>query len=324
MSTPQRPEPGYSTLEVVQDPREDTTKEVAHPNAPEVLVSEEKESAQHDKYGVASRKRRILGLSLRTFIIIVVIGIAVVVGAIVGGVVGSRRSSRDSTLPSSTPTPSTTPGSYLLGDSKLAASNYTDADGYVHRSVFFQDSTSALIGQLGDSQNKTWKTINITQQLPGANVLSGTPIASSSLDFDGQRIHIWCLLADQSIHGYYWGGQGDPSETKWAEEATIGTNKQVVKQGSSLASAWQRPFSANSTNMGSWVVAFQKPDGEVVVANNSGSSTTAINSNAVAPLTSLAITSELTRGILSRLTLTYESNGKVLKVSYTDGEWDTG
>ncbi|KAJ9157780.1 hypothetical protein NKR23_g232 [Pleurostoma richardsiae] len=322
-------EPGYSTLEVSRGPHtDDALKEVVPGNAPEILsFPAGGDNNQYSKGGAVTQtdraRRRIFCLSYRSFIIVVVITVVVVVGAIVGGVVGGISSRKKSTT-SSTPTPTSTPARNLLSNSKLAASNYTDAKGYVHRSVFFQDSTEALIARLWDSQNNTWKTLNITQQLPGSNVLSGTPLASSSLDLDTQRIHTWCLLADQSIHGYFWNGQGgDPSEAAtWAEEVSIGGSSQVAMTGSSLASAWQRPVTANSSSIGSWILAFQKQSGEIAVANYTGSGTIAVNAGAVASLTSLAMTSELTGSILSRLTLTYESNGNILKASYT-GEWDT-
>ncbi len=326
MSDSHGPGEGYSTLEVSHAPRHDDPAN----DAPEVVFPNPTLSSTYHpdaSTAVTSQpKRRILGLSRRLFTTVGIAAVVVVVGAIVGGVVGGVVRNRDGSTNSTPPSPTTSASTQILSDSKLAASNYTDANDIIHRSVFFQDTTKSLIGRFWDAQNQTWKTVNITQQLPGSNVLAGTPLASSSLDLSGQRIHVWCLLADQSIHGYYWDGQGgDPVQATWLEETSIGGARQFAMTGSSLASAWERP-PAGSSSIGSWILAFQNTTGEIAVANYTGSETVAVKANSFASLSSLALVSELQGAVLSRLTLTYESNGNVLKSSYPGSgtAWHTG
>jgi hypothetical protein len=95
--------------------------------------------------------------------------------------------------------------------------------------------------------------------------------------------------------------------------------------GSSLAAAWQRPTLGNTGN-GSWGVAYQPQNGDVVVANSSNSwssPTTVVDSSDVAINSSIALLPDLEDGVLSRLTLTWQSNSVAIKRSSYDN-WSSG
>ncbi|PSR88627.1 hypothetical protein BD289DRAFT_431897 [Coniella lustricola] len=271
---------------------------------------------------------------------VVILLIAAVVGGAVGGVLSSRRSSSSgsssaSTSSSSSPSTSTngTGGSgtntYVHVDSKLTATNYTDSDGGSYRAVFFQDTNSSVIGRIWNSQNSTWRTVNITDKLPQRHILAGSPLTATAKSIDSGQLHVWCVLQDQSIHDYYWDGEdSDPVEATWTETSTIGGAVQTVWAGSGLASAWQRPWDQTSDASGSWILAFQNTSGEIAVVNDTGPNAVAVGKQGAAEGTSLAMEFKFNQDGGTQVLMTYQSNSDVLGTTWppfsnTSSSWNT-
>ncbi|KAI1421974.1 hypothetical protein F5Y12DRAFT_660583 [Xylaria sp. FL1777] len=284
--------------------------------------------------------RKIYGLPVRSFYVILATGIILVIGAIAGGIAGGLASSmrHDHNAepdPSSNGDPLTDGGnltdatnSYILPTSKLSASNWTDPNGYTHRFVFFQDISSAIVARRWDAQNRTWNTNNLTDifrmsRYPINPLGPSTPLASASLNFNGtqNQINLWYMAPDNTIASVEVGDLVDGPED-WIVN-TLNDAILETYPGSQLAAAWNRCWGSCA---GYWALAYQRPgDAGINVANGSDFSkaSLAINSNSVVVGSSLALTPEVqpNSASVSRLTMMSESlltsdSGKAYKSTY--------
>lgn len=275
----------------------------------------------------------------------VVVVIIIIAAAVIGGVLGSRlgkSSNTDAGGASGSPTTSSSGTSassttdsdnkYIYSDSKLTATNFTDVTtGNNYRAVFFQDTTLALVGRIWDSQNDTWRTLDITDKLPQQQLLAGSPLTTTAKSIDSGQLHVWCVLKDNSLHDYYWDGeQNDPVEATWTEESTLGGGTQNIWPGSGLASVWERPLDETSNiSSGSWILAFQNQTGEIAVLNDTGPNNVAIEKQSAAEGTSLAMDFEFDATGIVQIVMTYESNNGIIKASWPPSDntstlWYTG
>ncbi|KAH6850293.1 hypothetical protein B0I37DRAFT_110630 [Chaetomium sp. MPI-CAGE-AT-0009] len=222
--------------------------------------------------------RRIFGLRRRTFIILTVILGLVIVGIGVGVGVGvglNASSSEDPTPvappPSETP-PSETPNAgNLFKGSSLAASNYTDTDGFIHLYVFFQAANKELLTSKWDSQNKTWATMSISKILSstGLNLelIPASPIAAYTYTNPTFQTRVYFLTTGNSIREII--SSEDPTLTTNWRQGQLGSNRLVTAaEGSKLAAL--RPHCGTSTNCQvnyPWLaIAYQGEGGVVAVS----------------------------------------------------------
>lgn len=280
---------------------------------------------------------------LLVFLIVVVLG-----GAIAGGVTGGllRRDRESEQQPPSpphkgSPDDSTRAGN-ILGTSRLATSNWTDAEGVAHRTVFFQDPNSAIIARRWDSVGRSWTTSNITDILTSGSKndsntsppIPGTPLASAAYSQNGASgIQVWYLTAaggtdDTRIVSGAGLLKPRSKPDNWAREGFAG---QQTAPGSQLAAAWQRCLSPGC--IGTWLLSYQTPEGHINVANASGWDYPAriIDRQSVSANSSLSMIPQFTRktGVIDRVALTFESTtsntkGAMKKMMFTEEEWISG
>ncbi|OTA98796.1 hypothetical protein M426DRAFT_28118 [Hypoxylon sp. CI-4A] len=261
---------------------------------------------------------RVCGLSKKMFFILV--GVAIVVIALVAGLaagLASKHSDGSKATDSqgvgsgnSSSSNSTTNEKLILANSKITASNWTDSDGVVHRTVFFQDIYDSLIARRWDSDSNAWKTNNLTELRAATTTplrpQSGTPLASASMDHDpNYETHLWFLDGGNIIRSMAsFDALNKPDS--WDNDTLDGAVLETWP-GSGLAGMWQRTWGADGD--GSWIVAYQRPsDGSIKTANSSiwGTSTVAIDFGDVAANSSLAIIPQLRGAFLDRLELVSE------------------
>ncbi|KAI0479338.1 hypothetical protein GGR56DRAFT_634538 [Xylariaceae sp. FL0804] len=275
----------------------------------------------------------ICGIRRRNFYIILVIAIVIVIGAVAGGVAGGlaathsskstsggdgNNNSTTSGGPTSSPdgasNSTTTSGpssSRILAASKLTASNWTDASGGVHRTVFFQDAYGALIAARWNASSTTagWATDNLTAQQAATtrplDPAPGTPLASASIDRAPQyETHLWFLDPANMIRSMASTDAAN-SPSDWQND-TLGGAQLQTWEGGQLAAAWQRGFGfdgesgsgSGGDNNGTWVVAYQRPEGAIKTANSSTwqYATVCVNSSDVTANSSLALLPQLQQG----------------------------
>ncbi|OTB13695.1 hypothetical protein K445DRAFT_368515 [Daldinia sp. EC12] len=326
---------------------------------PEVVNPHESEQPPPSDDTVVEKPpaRRICGLSKRVFYIVLVVGLVVVVGAIVGGVVGgvlggkqhqtskqssdsqnespsdpsSAPSASSTSSSSSSPSPTPSPPSSnenVLNISKLASSNMTDDNGYAHRYVFFQDTHNAIIQRRWDSQNRTWVTSNITHAMRGSttpvNPLPGTPLAVASCNYNTKvQTHLWFTVPNNYVSAVCL-NHADTAPDDWVYDNKF-TGSLETYPGSQLAAVWQRCWSEYC--IGSWVLAYQTPEGDINVANATDwdATTKVMGGRDVASNSSLGLIPQLNGLGTDRLVLVSESlnsqtGGSMQKTSYLT-EW---
>ncbi|KAI0833034.1 hypothetical protein F5Y06DRAFT_184891 [Hypoxylon sp. FL0890] len=251
---------------------------------------------------------RICGLPKRTFYFLLAGGLLVIIGAIAGGVAGglansqhytSKHSdgSQDNSDGNSSANDTTTDSNVnVLSISKLASSNRTDANGYMHRTVFFQDTNSAIIGRRWDSQNKTWTTSNITEILRGSTTpldpLPGASMASASCYYNNvTETHLWFLVPDNYLSAV-WLKNPDAQPDDWEHDPNYGDGPETYP-GSQIAATWQR--GSTDSAIGTWIVAYQTPAGDINALNASNwrSPTKVVEARAVADNSSLGLIPQL-------------------------------
>ncbi|KAI0890404.1 uncharacterized protein GGS22DRAFT_183749 [Annulohypoxylon maeteangense] len=321
--------PDHSYPQVV-DPQTQTAWDAPKPESP---YADTEATAVQGQPNQATR-RTICGLSPRIFYVILAGAILIVIGAIVGGVAGGlagkKNSSNASNSPdSSTPGSGTTANVNVLGESKLAASNWTDPSGYVHRSVFFQDPTNAIIARQWDSQNKTWTTRNVSQFMQSStsgpiNPLPGTSLASASCSSRWGSLYqvlVWFSEAGQKNDVISWVNSNNPVNNPnfWV----YNNSGLPTWNGTQLAVAWQR--CPNDKCVGSWTLAYQGREGFIRVANasNWGNNTTpVVRTNAVSAGASLALAPALQGAYVDGMTLaTQRRPGSMGRTTFL-GDWN--
>ncbi|KAI0416149.1 hypothetical protein F5X98DRAFT_388394 [Xylaria grammica] len=282
----------------------------------------------------ARESRRKCGLPIRIFHVISAVVILVVVGAIAGGVAGGLLASKSRHAPTSngdstsggnmTNNGNSTDGgptgpanaTNILAVSRLSSTNWTDPNGFVHRFVFFQDASTAIIARRWESQNRTWTTNNLTDIFRKSDISLGTlspytPLASAACYFGSlvNELHLWYFLPsnfiiDVAVYDLVT-DPGNWQHNKYAPALL------PASPGSQIAAAWTRCWSDDC--VGWWAVAFQREsDGAISVANASDFShpSVAVDSGDVVQNSSLAMIPELqvnSTTSVTRLTLLSES-----------------
>ncbi|KAI1759052.1 hypothetical protein GGR53DRAFT_471709 [Hypoxylon sp. FL1150] len=280
----------------------------------------------------------ICGFRRRTFFIILGVVLVAIIALGVGLGVGlasknkNSSTAADSSSSSGSDDPkdpastnSTTTVNLIHDNSKITASNWTDSSGVVHRTVFFQDVYNSIIARRWDSDGKTWKTDNLTELMAATttplNPLPGTPLASASMDHSPNfETHVWFTDPDNIIRSMACTDALNEPDT-WDNDTLSGAILQTWP-GGQLAAMWQRTWGADGN--GTWIVAYQRPEGAIKTANSStwGTATVAVDSSDVAANSSLAIIPSLRGAWLDRLELVSErasgSTGVMSTTTYND------
>ncbi|XDG03741.1 hypothetical protein ABKA04_003356 [Annulohypoxylon sp. FPYF3050] len=265
----------------------------------------------------AGKKATICGVPRKIFFILLGVGIALIalIAGLAGGLSSKNHSgakevsSSGSSGSSNDPASSNTTENLILANSKITASNWTDSAGVVHRTVFFQDIYNSIIARRWDSKGKSWVTNNLTQLMAATttplNPQSGTPLASASMDLNPTyETHVWFTDPTNTIRSMAsFDALNRPDS--WDNDTLDGAVLQTWP-GSGLAAMWQRCW--HSSCNGTWVVAYQRPEGAIKTANSStwATATVAIDSSDVAANSSLAIIPQLDGAFLDRLELVSE------------------
>ncbi|KAI1772247.1 hypothetical protein F4818DRAFT_180336 [Hypoxylon cercidicola] len=275
----------YSTLEVRYD-QSGSPYSVFEPGKelPEPVASTQSGFTQVDDSTLPSTShdlpepRRIWGMRWQKFYVLLILFILIIVGAISGGVAGGLASRQHSKQTSSGNSNNTTPNEItgqgrIFANSSLAASSLVDEAGSTIQSVFFQDSSGAIILRQWDSQTTTWKTRNLTSSLirdtSHSDIFTypGTPLAAASLEFEAEHNYetwVWFFTPDNGIQLV---GSIDSTFT----EAKISIDNLPLTvypaSESQLAVAWQ---GCSSDCKGNWLLAFQDQNGQIGIANASG------------------------------------------------------
>ncbi|XXG97448.1 hypothetical protein Hte_003749 [Hypoxylon texense] len=282
----------------------------------------------------------ICGLKRKTFFIILAVAIVAVIalaGGLAGGLAskhkgGSESADTDSSGTTSNGDPkdpaptNTTSEKLILDNSKITASNWTDGNGVVHRTVFFQDAYNAIIARRWDSNGKSWKTNNLTELMAATTTplrpQAGTPLASASMDHNPTyETHVWFTDPDNIIRSMAsFDALNRPDS--WDNDTLDGAILETWP-GGQLAAMWQRTWGADGN--GTWVVAYQRPEGAIKTANSStwATATVAVERANVAANSSLAIIPQLRGPWLDRLELVSErvasdGTGVMSTTSYND------
>ncbi|KAI2464884.1 hypothetical protein F4781DRAFT_51556 [Annulohypoxylon bovei var. microspora] len=283
---------------------------------------------------------RICGLPRRKFYLALTAGILVIIAAIAGGVAGGLASKQhfppkhgadNDGSQANNGTTATRPNVNVLALSKLAASNRTDLDGHTHRTVFFQDPSSALVARRWDSVNATWETTNLTAVMRDTatplNLLPGAPLAAASCLYaatNASETHLWFAAPDNAVSALrLMAPEADPDG--WEYDDLSGARIETLP-GTQIAAVWQRCWRPGCA--GSWIVAYQTPDGDIGVANATAwaSPQVVVQERAVALNSSLALVAQIEGAAVDRVILVSESLGTgevgTMQKSMYVGGWD--
>ncbi|KAI5917977.1 hypothetical protein F4810DRAFT_609918 [Camillea tinctor] len=290
--------------------------------------------AQNGTPSEKTPKATICGLPKKTFYIVLAVAIIVIAAAVAGGVAGglaSNRGNSDSSSSSSSDGSSsgaTNGGQNILAASKLTATNWTDSDGTIYRTIFFQDAYASIIARRWDSRGNSWTTDNLTDMYIATtrpiDSAAGTPLASASIDIASDNryeTHLW-FLTDRNIIRSMAATDALNSPSTWTND-TLDDATLETWPGGQLAAMWQRCWADNCD--GAWIVAYQRPEGAIKTANSTRWATAdvAIDSSNVAANSSLAIIPQLNGQRLSRAELVSEdvsssSTGTMSVTTYND------
>lgn len=207
-----------------------------------------------EEYRTGSEEiKSVTRLNRRTIFIIVavvLIVIAAVVGGAVGGTVGKSNKAGSNSgngvngNPSSN---STAPGqnsSRVLTDSKVAATNWTDAAGNNYHAVFWQAASGDLFVSLWTAQTNNWTTTNISASA-SVSAVPGTPLAAAArgspwtdepYNFGSFGVALFYLSPSNTIEEVY---SVNGNITTW-EVGNLSTSGavQTATAGSQLAAWW--------------------------------------------------------------------------------------
>ncbi|XDG06802.1 hypothetical protein ABKA04_006417 [Annulohypoxylon sp. FPYF3050] len=318
--------PDHEIPQVV-DPQPQTAWDAPKPESPYADTEATAVPGQADQ----PAKRTICGLTPRIFYIILTGAILIIIGAIVGGVAGGlagKKKSSDDFVSVPLPGGNTTANVNVLGESKLAASNWTDPSGYTHRSVFFQDPTNSIIARQWDSQNKTWTTRNVSHLMQSStsgpiNPNPGTSLASASCDSKWGTLYevlVWFSEPGEKNDVISWVNSNNPINEP---DFWVYNNSGLpTRNGSQLAAAWQR--CPNDKCVGSWVLTYQGKEGYIRFGNasNWGNNTTpVVRTNAVSSGASMALVPTLMGAYVDGMILaTQRRPGSMGRTSFL-GDW---
>jgi hypothetical protein len=343
------PGPGPSDLPEAVD-RDDMLPEVVPPDHPQFAYEHDKHltpgystTTGYDYYGSPTTAvnneepppRLILGLRRRTFIILaVIIGLLIVgIGVGVGLGVGLNASSNDDPAPVAPPTENPDPNGNLFEGSSLAASNYTDTDGFIHLYVFFQAANEELLTSKWDSQNKTWETMSISKILSdtGLNLslIPASPIAAYTYTNPTFQTRVYFLTTNNSIREII--SSEDPTlKTNW-RQGQLGSNRLLTAaRGSKLAAL--RPHCGTSTNCQvnyPWLaIAYQGEGGVIAVSRADEWEPMDIEFGPAEPGAAIGLSSVMRRGNITDVgwSLFYDEDGTLQEFNSEKllGDWTRG
>lgn len=273
--------------------RDDMLPEVVPPGHPHSAYDQDKHLAPgYSPYGyqepptqavTGTPPPRGIWTRRKWIILAVILGLVVVgVGLGVGLGIGLRSSSSGDPAP--TASPSETPDNNgsnggssaadsaaagnLFEGSSLAATNYTDTDGFIHLYVFFQAANKELLTSQWDSENKTWSTMSISKILSSTgltlNLIPASPIAAYTYTNPTFQTRVYFLTTGNSIREII--SSEDPTlATNW-RQGQLGSNKLITAaEGSKLAAL--RPHCGTSRNCQfnyPWMALAYQGDGGVI------------------------------------------------------------
>ncbi|KAI0206118.1 hypothetical protein F4808DRAFT_447956 [Astrocystis sublimbata] len=242
-------------------------------------------------------QNRRCGLRPRIFYAVLLSAIVLIVGVIAGGVAGGLRSSRAhsggrTSVPDNTTGGNVTssPNVYILAESRLSASNWTDPSGTNHRFIFFQDTSNAIIARRWDSYKRVWATNNLTDIMRSA----GTPINPLSQSTP---------LASLAV--------ANPDD--WAYDNDVKASGLAASPGSQLAAAWNR-CGIDDQCSGYSAVAYQRSiDGAISVSGINVS-----DSSGLLAVDTRGVAQNSTGGLLHKVVLPAPSSQLQFAISTTD------
>ncbi|KAI0883218.1 uncharacterized protein GGS22DRAFT_37526 [Annulohypoxylon maeteangense] len=310
---------------------------------------------------------RIWGLPKRTFCILLVVAIVIIIGALAGGIGGGLAAKQNQTSKDTNSDGSQNGNNgnnnnnnnnnnstndnnnnniNILSTSQLTATNRTDLNGHIHRTVFFQDPSSALIARHWDSVNQSWTTANLTSIMSSFStsptplnlgLAPGASLASASLSYGNvSETHIWFVSSgggdvESTVRSLALPNPDTEPET-WQYDDLDGATLAALP-GTRLAATWQRCWKPDPSArcFGAWTLAYQDGEGNVRVANGTRWSDTqlVVEARSVARNSSLGLVAQVENGgstAVCRVILVSESLGSgevgdMQKMMYTKGSW---
>jgi hypothetical protein len=197
---PASEETQYSTLEVDhnrllendcnaapivgQDPKNE--KMISYSDVGKQAVVVDVDNAQSESSG-PTEERKIFGLRRKTFFILLPVVLVLIIAAAVGGGVGGTIAARNREqqaatvpmfIPSPTPPQAPTTTRVLYANTGLAAMQWTDLNGTLHKRVYYQDINHSIRESAWDNSTAVdtpWEVNAITDA-----VKPGTPIAAAA------------------------------------------------------------------------------------------------------------------------------------------------
>lgn len=231
----------------------------------------------HGLLGPSRRRRTWIWLAVIGGVL-VVLGIALGVGLALG-----LRGSGQSDNPAATPSASQVPDgnnnnstnassvSNLFDGTSLAATNYTDPEGYIHLYVFFQAANEELAVSKWDSQNETWETLSISRMLSSTglnlDLIPASPIAAYTYLNPTFQTRVYFLTTGNSIREIIT--SEDPTLTSNWRQGVLGSSKLITASpGSKLAAL--RPQCGTGVdcrvNYPSMAMAYQGDNGVIALS----------------------------------------------------------
>lgn len=206
-------------------------------------------------FGVAMSKKRlsVIGVGILAFILIL---LATVLGITLTMNIVSRQRVQQSS--------SSSGSNMLLGNSGLAAVNWTDSSGTERSAVFYQDGSNSVMVALRDSVSNEWTQSNVTAAImntTGASrldVLSGTPLAAVTNRY---QVSLYYLTTANSV-AEIWASD-IVGEVWYAGALQTSLSPLAAMNGSHLSAFWQ--ICTNCSN--SLYMLFQDNGGELQMAN---------------------------------------------------------
>lgn len=123
-----------------------------------------------------TEERKIFGLKRRTFFILLPVVLIIIIAAAVGGGVGGTRNKKHTATSTSPQAPTTTRAQYA--NTGLAAMQWTDLNGTLHKRLYYQDNSDKIRESAWDNStafDSAWQINAISDA-----VKPGTPIAAAA------------------------------------------------------------------------------------------------------------------------------------------------
>jgi len=146
------------------------------------------------------QERQVWGMKPRTFIILLCVVLALIVAAVTGGGVGGalaarKRKSGPTPTQQLAPTPTANPSPTTrvpYANTGLAAMQWTDLNGIVHKRLYYQDNSAKIRESAWDSSttfNAAWQIESISDAVkPGTPIAAAAGYPHASYDYSLVRI----------------------------------------------------------------------------------------------------------------------------------------